>query len=101
MIFVDCFIKVHSNSENTVIGVCDKEVLGRTLRSGIYCYQVSEAFFKGKLIPIEEAIEVLKKSHNFNAVGKNIIAELLKNKIIHPEGTLEIEGVPIALRFVV
>jgi uncharacterized protein len=101
MIFLECFIKIHKRPPDTVvIGVCDKEVLGQTLRSGEYCYKVSEAFFKDQLVSLEKAVEILTKSTNFNAVGPKIITALLEKKLIHPEGILTIENVPIALRFV-
>lgn len=98
---MECYLKIHSRSSNYVIGVCDKEILGRKLKENQYCYNVSEVFFKDQLVSIEKALEILKTSHNFNAVGENIINALLSQNIVHPEGIIKIEGIPIAIRLIV
>ena len=95
-----CYFKIHSQSTNHIIGVCDEDCINLHLKQGKYNYHVSDAFFRDKLVSIEDAIKILKNSSNFNAVGKNIIEALIKTKIIASEGILEIEGVPIAIKFV-
>ena len=95
-----CFLKIHSQSTNHIIGVCDEDCINLHLKQGKYNYHVSDAFFRDKLVPIEDAIKILKKSSNFNAVGKNIIGALIETKIVPSEGILEIDGVPIAIKFV-
>ncbi len=95
-----CYLKIHSQSTNHIIGVCDEDCINLHLKQGKYNYHVSDAFFRDKLVSIEDAIKILKNSSNFNAVGKNIIEALIKSKIIASEGILEIEGVPIAIKFV-
>ena len=94
------YLKIHTQSTNHIIGVCDEDCINLHLKQGKYKYHVSDAFFRDKLVSIEEAIKILKNSSNFNAVGKNVIEALIKNKIIASEGILEIEGVPIAIKFV-
>jgi len=95
-----CYLKIHSQSTNQIIGVCDEDCINLHLKQEKYNYHVSDAFFRDKLVPIEDAIKILKNSSNFNAVGKNIIEALIKTKIIASEGILEIEGIPIAIKFV-
>jgi uncharacterized protein len=97
---LDCYIKIHSRAENSVVGVCDRDLIGKILREEKYCFRISESFFQGQIIPIQKAVEILRKCSNFNAVGENIISALLKEGIIHPEGILKIQNVPIALRFI-
>ena len=94
------YLKIHSQSTNRIIGVCDEDCINLHLTQGKYNYRVSEAFFKDKLVLIEEAIKILKTSTNFNAVGKNIIEALIKSEIINSEGILEIDGVPIVIKFI-
>ncbi|QEE14835.1 DUF424 family protein [Promethearchaeum syntrophicum] len=94
-----CFLKIHSQATNQIIGVCDEDCINLRLKQGEFNYHVSDAFFRDNLVPIEEAIKILEKSSNFNAVGKNIIKALIETKIIPPEGVLEIDGIPIAIKF--
>lgn len=98
---MECYLKIHSRSPNYVIGVCDKEILGKKLKNEQNCFNVSEVFFKDQLVSIEKALEILKNCHNFNAVGENIVNALISHKLIHPEGILKIEGIPIAIRLII
>lgn len=97
---MDCFLKIHKNPPHIVIGVCDKELIGKKIRNDQYYYQITEAFFKDQLVTIDKAIEILQNCPNFNAVGDKIINALIENKMIHPEAILRIENIPIALRFI-
>jgi len=94
-----CFLKIHSQSTNHIIGVCDEDCINLHLKQGEYNYHVSDAFFRDRLVSIEDAIKILKKSSNFNAVGKNIIEALIETKIIPSEGIIEIDDIPIAIKF--
>lgn len=98
MIILSVFLKIHQRSPENVIGVCDENCLGQTLKEGKFCYHVSEGFFQDKLIPIEDAVKILRISNNFNAVGSKIIQALIEAKIIHPEAVLTINGTPVALK---
>ncbi|MCF2139010.1 MAG: DUF424 family protein [Candidatus Lokiarchaeota archaeon] len=95
-----CYIKIHHQSKDSVVAACDKDCLGQKLKEGKFQYHVSEGFFKGELLPISKVVALLQKSTNFNVVGENIITKLVELKIIHPEGVLEIEGIPIALKMI-
>ncbi len=94
-----CYVKIHSRFDNIVVGVCDEDCLGKVLKQDKFRFNVSETFFKDHLIPLEEAIRIAKKSGNFNAVGSGIIAALIKEQIIHAEGIIEVDNVPIAINF--
>ena len=94
------FLKIHNNFNQTVVGVSDRDCIGKTYRQGKSCFSVSESFFKGDLIPIDQALTILRKSTNFNAVGKNIIQALLKLEMIHAEAVIEIDNTPIAISII-
>lgn len=94
------FLKIHRKNKEVTIGACDVECLGLTLREGKYRFEVSEIFFHGEKLPISKIIPYLQHSSNFTAVGENLINKLVEMKIIHPEGILEIEGVPIAMKMI-
>ena len=94
------YIKIHSRGKNTCIGVCDEDCLGKELRNGKMKYTVSKQFFQGELVSIEKALQVLGTCKNFNIVGKNICNAMVKHEFIHKDGIKELEGVPIAVKFV-
>lgn len=95
-----CYIKVHSRPGQVVIGACDEDCLGKMLKNPPRQFHVSEAFFKDQLVEIDEALRVLKKCHNFNIAGKHLIEASVKSEIIHPDGVIEMGGVPIAIKLI-
>ena len=96
---MECYIKVHKQGTQTVVGVCDIECVGKTLKKGKFCFDVSSQFFQDQIVKIEDAIKVLKLSDNCNIVGAKIIQAAIEHDIIHQDGVMEIDGIPIALKF--
>ena len=45
---------------------------------------------------IEEAIELCKQSSIVNMVGKCIVTQAVKEKLVHPEAIIKIKGIPHA-----
>ena len=93
-----CYVKIHRQGSNVVVGACDEKCLGLKLSKDKFQFTVTNAFFEGKRVTLEEAITILKNSNNFNAVGLQIIQALITQNIVHPEGVLEIDGTPIAIK---
>lgn len=94
------YLKIHRQGKNHAIGVCDQECIGLQLKQGKFQFKVTEAFFKGELVTIEKALPILKSADNFNAVGPNLIKCLIAQEIIHAEGVVKIEGIPIAIKII-
>ena len=93
-----CYVKVHRQGSKVAVGVCDIGCLGKKFKNGKFQFVVSEAFFGGKQATLDESINILENCDNFNAVGRRIVTELIKRKMIHPEGVVEIEDTPIAIK---
>ena len=94
------YVKIHSRGNNSCIGVCDEDCLGKELRNGNMKYSVSRQFFEGELVSKEKALQVLRNCRNFNIVGKYICEAAVEQKYIHKDGIREIQGIPIAMKFV-
>ena len=57
---------------------------------------VSNSFYKGEKKTEEEILTLFEVYHNFNVVGKQIIALALKVEVITAKNILTIGGVPHA-----
>jgi hypothetical protein len=79
-----------------VVGVCDRELLGKVFVSGDVRLVVNEEFFKGVEASIDEALEQLKIAYTAMIVGEKIVGEAVKAGIIHPEAVSRVEGIPYA-----
>ena len=88
---------ISQNSE--VYTFCDQELIGKKIKDKNSNFEVSERFYKGKLINDNEAGELMKQARNINIIGKNVIKLALKAKIINKENIIKIKNVQHALVF--
>jgi hypothetical protein len=79
-----------------LLSACDVKLLGTVLRDGKIVFKVSEEFYKGPKIPVEEAVELMEESTIVNMVGQNIVDKAIEKGLVHPEAVLKICGVPHA-----
>jgi hypothetical protein len=79
-----------------LLSICDAEILGKTLREGKIVFCVTEEFYKGAEVELEEAIAMIENSTIVNMIGKNIVQKAIEKGYVHPEAILNIEGVPHA-----
>ena len=55
------FYKIHTSCGNSVLAVCDKELLGKTLKRGAIEFTVSEKFYGKEAITKEKLAELLQE----------------------------------------
>jgi hypothetical protein len=91
-----CYIKVRKIGNNVLLSICDAEILGKTLREGKIVFRVTEEFYKGAEVELEEAIAMIENSTIVNMIGKNIVQKAIEKGYVHPEAILNIEGIPHA-----
>ena len=92
------YLKVHFMNEVETIACCDEDLLNQVFKEGNLRIEISNQFFGGKLIDLEDAISILKETANFNIVGEKIVEKAINCKILLKEGIRIIDGVPIALK---
>lgn len=92
------YLKIHLKHEIETIACCDEKLLNQVFKEGNLRIEISNQFFGGKLINLEDAIEILKEASYFNIVGENIISKAIDYKILPKEGIRSINGVPMALK---
>ena len=94
------FIKIHK-SYRDVVGICDKELIGKKFEQGKFQLEVKESFFKDKEVSSEEAEKILldmdMEDATFNIVGPKSTQLALKLGIIQKEGIKTIDNIPFAL----
>jgi len=82
----------HGNE--VVVAVCDKEILGKTFKEGELKIHVSEKFYKGDLVEIEDAINAIERATIANLVGEKIVARAVKEGLLHKDSVIYIQGIP-------
>ncbi len=75
-----------------MVSVCDKQLLGTTLKEGKITFKVCEDFYGGDLVDLKTCIKHLKSATIANLIG-NVAVEAAKNAgLVHEQGVLHIEG---------
>ena len=92
------YLKVHQKLDIETIACCDESLLNQSFSEGKLNIKISDHFFGGSLINIEDAIEILKDASYFNIVGENITSRAVANNIVPKEGVQIINGIPMALK---
>ena len=87
------------HKDSTVLNICDKELLGKTLNRDNFRLKISEEYYAEKIVEKEEARDLLQKSDNINMVGKEIIDLSVNMGIGSQKGVKVIDGVPFLIVF--
>ena len=92
------YLKVHSTPRFETIACCDEKLLNKVFKQDNLKIEITERFYGGTLMQIEEAIQILLKSSFFNIVGTNIIEFAITRGIVPKEGVRMINGIPMAMK---
>ena len=67
-------VKIVSRNGNTMLNMCDSELLGKTISDGKLVMKISKNYYHDQFVEQEEAKDLLKKSNNINLVGNETIS---------------------------
>ncbi|RLE61021.1 MAG: DUF424 domain-containing protein [Thermoprotei archaeon] len=87
------YVKVHRYGGETIVAICDEELLGKELVHGELKIRIEEDFFGGELVEIERIADYIRNASMVNVFGNKSVNELGK---IYPkliEAAIEIGGV--------
>lgn len=90
------YIKIHQSQDRSVIAVCDKELIGKTLKDNKIEIKISERFYKGEEQAEDYIIKILKDADNINLMGEKAVNAGLKAGVIVKNNIRTIQGVPHA-----
>ena len=92
------YLKIHIKDDIETIACCDENLLNQVFTEGNLRIEISNQFFGGRLIELEDAILILKQASYFNIVGEKIINRCITSQLLTKEGVRFINGVPMALK---
>ncbi len=90
---MDAYFKLKKEGNNVLLAICDEELLGKTLREGKIVFKISEDFYKGKKISVDQAVSMIENSTIINLIGNECVKKAIENGFVHPEAVLKIEGI--------
>ena len=90
------YVKTVRQGRDTLVAVCDADILGKTLEGGRVPFTVSERFYKGTLCDLAEALEAMGKASIVNIVGKRIVEAAIECNLVQEAGVIYLGDVPHA-----
>lgn len=92
----EVYVNTIRQNRDTLVTVCDAELLGCTLEGGRVPFDVSERFYGGSLSSLEEALEAMRKASMCNIVGKKIVEAAIGKEMIQKTAIIYIGDIPHA-----
>ncbi|ABD40579.1 Protein of unknown function DUF424 [Methanospirillum hungatei JF-1] len=88
-------LRIHRSADNKeVIGLCDRELIGRTFSEGEISISINEGFFGNQPTSEEEVIRVLMNGDNITIFGKRCVDLAVSHGILEPDSCRLINGIP-------
>ena len=95
------YIKIYETDESILVTVCDKELIGKTLKGQGLKLEIDEEFYKGEFADDAQVQAALLEATTANIVGERSIEIALKCGAIDQACVINIGGVPHAQMFCV
>ena len=92
----EVFLRTSRHGRDTLVAVCDAELLGKTLQGGRVPFNVSEEFYKGIPAGVDEAVEAMRHATICNLIGKRIVEAAIEKRLVHQKAVIYFGDVPHA-----
>ena len=85
--------KIHLVQMQSILAVCDKEYLGKTISNNSLEIKISERFYGGEEITNKELILMVKEHNSINLFGNKCVEILEREGLINKSSVILINGV--------
>jgi hypothetical protein len=92
----EVYLRTSKHGRDTLVAVCDAELLGQTILGGRVPFKVSEEFYKGIPAGVDEAVEAMRRATICNMVGKKVVEAAIEKRLIHSRAVIYFGDVPHA-----
>jgi hypothetical protein len=90
---LDVYAKIKQDGKNVLLAICDAELLGKTFKEGKIVFKVTNEFYNGKKISLDQAVNMIENSTIVNLVGNCCVNKAIERGFVHPEAVIMIEGI--------
>ncbi|ABE53282.1 DUF424 domain-containing protein [Methanococcoides burtonii] len=90
------YLKIHRSTNQILVAVCDKELVGKKLTKGEIVIDISEGFYKGEIASEETIVQAIRNAPSANIFGTRSIQCAIDSGAVDPECVIYIEGTPHA-----
>lgn len=87
------YLNTFKNPQQTLVAVCDENLLGSTFREGKLKLEVKPDFYKGVSTSLQEALKAIDSADVANLVGNSIVDAAVRVGLVDASAVLHIDGV--------
>ena len=91
--FMGCLLRVH---EDSVVAVCDEDIVGKKFFLNDLVVDVDSDFFGGKPASVDEVLDAVRGAASVNAVGNDVVGLLVEHGVVSANGVRVVDGVRVA-----
>lgn len=84
---------------DALVTICDRELLGRTIREGKIEMHISKEYFGGELINEEQALRLVQQSTIANLAGNRIVRRVLEARLASEKAVKKVSDVHFLMIF--
>lgn len=88
--------KIFGTRHNTVVAMCDENILGKMIGNKNLSVKVNEEFYGGIMVDSDAAVKLMDKATIGNLMGAEIVGLAEKNGFITKENIILIDDIPHA-----
>jgi len=92
----DFYMKTYKRTAGLLVAVCDKELVGKTLKADDVEVNISTHFYKDKLVGADAISEALRGAFAGNFFGKKAVALAIANGVVSKEG---VKTIPVVFEY--
>jgi len=90
----EVYLNAFKAPRQTLVAVCDENLLGSTFHQGRLKLEVKADFYRGALASIDEALKAIDSADVANLVGKAIVNAAVRVGLVDESAVLLVDGVP-------
>ena len=72
------FARLIRHESTLIVNICDEELLGKTVKGKGLEIHISESYFGGDQVNLDEALGLIRKSYSANLAGTRIVEQVVK-----------------------
>ncbi|MEM1682978.1 MAG: DUF424 family protein [Ignisphaera sp.] len=85
------YVKIHHINNNSIVAICDEEILGKVFKEGDIILDVSPNFYKGERVDFETVLRIIEEGEIVVVTGRRIIKKLSQLGLVNEDYALKVE----------
>jgi len=76
MVAARAYVKIHRSGGETIVAICDEELLGKELEEGKLRVKIDESFYGGDLVELDKILYYVKHASMANIIGNSSVRKV-------------------------